>query len=165
MFCGQLTDEKSTLQVFNDIILTVKRPLIENSNFHEIFSQNLTLAAWMHNNIQNGSFYITALLLNGMHEHIVEEATTKGNKELLEILKTLEPYVTSLTRQEDEIYLVEQGLGSCGGRGGIEYDAIFLPQETDAGEGGGVIVVGLDVDADEIAAGVGEGLDVVARVV
>ena len=64
---------------------------------------------------------------------------------------------------EDEIDVSEEGLDGGGGRAGVEDDAALAAEGADARERGGVVIVGLDVDADEVGTGFREGLEVALR--
>ena len=66
---------------------------------------------------------------------------------------------------EHEVHLGEVGLDRFGRCAGVEHDAVLAAERVDAREGGGVVVSGLDVDADEFGSGFGEGFDVAVRLV
>lgn len=67
------------------------------------------------------------------------------------------------SHHEDEVDVGEEGFNGADRRAGVEHEAILATEGADAGEGGRVIVSGLDVNADEVGAGLGEGIDVVLR--
>lgn len=64
---------------------------------------------------------------------------------------------------EHEIDVAQERFDGGGGRVGVEHDAALAAEFTDAPERGGVIVGRLDVDADEVGTGLGEGFDVAVR--
>ena len=66
---------------------------------------------------------------------------------------------------EKEIDLGEEGLGEFGRRAGVEHEAGLATELADAGEQCAVIDGGLEVEADEVGAGFGEGLHEVLGVV
>lgn len=65
---------------------------------------------------------------------------------------------------EHEVNFGKEGLDGSNGGAGVEHDTALAAPGADLAEEGAVIVGGLDVDADEIGAGFGEGLGVVAGV-
>ena len=64
---------------------------------------------------------------------------------------------------QHEIDKRQQRLDGGGGSAGIEDDAALAAEGTDASEGADMIVVGLDVNADKIGTGLGEGFNVAMR--
>lgn len=64
---------------------------------------------------------------------------------------------------QNEIDHREERFDGGGGRVGIEHEAGLATEIADLFQGGGVVVGGFDMDADEIGAGFGEGIDVTMR--
>lgn len=64
---------------------------------------------------------------------------------------------------EEEVDLGEEGFDLGQGGGGVEGEAGEAAGGADAAEGFGDVVIGLDVDGDEVRAGIDEALEVVVR--
>lgn len=85
--------------------------------------------------------------------------------ELLDFREAIVPEALSAEtgldgHDEDEVDLGEEMFDGVGGGGGVDDDAVLAAEFADARQGAAVVVVGFDVDADEIGAGFGKGFDV-----